>query len=134
MNCKKCKSDCNKAGTKDGKQWYKCKNEDCKYEFWEGSVIRNSSAKVGMSLGEFKAKYDTEFIVKERLGKAMSGLSRNLIYEKADIVKLAGLPASYPGFKDTLDSYDDHQGRTSSKTFYAHPDTIKELKELAKLM
>ena len=86
-----------------------------------------------MSLGEFKSKYDTDFIVNDRLNKAMKQLSRTVIYEKADIVKIAGLPASYPGFKDVLDSFIDHQGRTNSKMFYSHPETIAELKRQAKL-
>ena len=135
MNCIKCGSKAHKNGFElNGLQKYKC--TECKYNFNDGQLDEKPKAetpKVGMSLGEFKSKYDTDFIVNEKLSKAMKSLSRNLIYEKADIVKISGLPASYPGFKDVLDGFADQQGRTNSKVFYSHPDTIAELKRQAKL-
>ena len=133
MKCVSCGSKVHKNGTdKNGNQKWRCPN--CKSE---KKPIEDDNkpvaVKVGMSMNEFKTKYDTEHIVTTRLSKVMAGLSRTMIYEKADIVKLAGLPASYPGFKDTLDGYDEHQGRTNSRVFYSHPETIAELKRMAKL-
>ena len=135
MECLKCKGKTHKNGFEvgNGLQKYKC--VDCGYNFNEGQTEPQVTEKpqVGMSLGEFKSKYDTDFIVNDRLGKVIRQLSKNMIYEKADIVKLAGLPASYPGFKDVLDSFHENQGRTNSKIFYSHSDTIAELKRQAKL-
>ncbi len=135
MECLKCKGQASKNGHEpDGRQKYRCK--ECKYNFNEsqtGTPVEVKQAKVGMSFGEFKSKYDTDFIVNDKLGKVMRGLSRTVIYEKADIVKLTGLPSSYPGFKDVLDGFEDQQGRTNSRIFYSHPETIAELKRMAKL-
>lgn len=130
MQCPNCKSEkVHKNGIRNGIQRYKC--QECGKEF-TGKQER-VKPKIGMTLNEFKAKYDTDFIVNDRLTKVMNSLSRNMIYEKVDIVKMSQLPASYPGFRDTLESFKNHQGRANSKTFYSHPDTIAELKQQAKL-
>ena len=133
MNCPHCNSEKTHKNGFDGEvQQYKCTN--CGKYFRDTSSQKSIvKTKIGMTLQDFTEKFDTEFIVNDRVKKAMSQLDSGVIYEKTDIAKLSGLPTSYPGFSDTLESYSDHQGRTRSKTFYSHPDTIRELKMKAKL-
>jgi len=142
MECLTCGSDCTRNGTeRDGTQKWTCKNTECTKRYFTDKDVGvttdkpgTSKPKVGMSMNEFKKKYDTDYIVNTRVSKVMGQLSKNLIYEKSDVVKLTQLSNSYPGLSDKLAEFEDQQGRTNSRTFYGHPETIAQLKEQAKLM
>lgn len=132
MNCPKCQSDkTHKNGKekKTGKQKYYCR--DCKYNFVEGVVPQQITTKtrVGISLEEFRDKFDVEYIINKTLGK----LDANLIYDKNDIVKLSGLSYNAQGLNTILESLTAYYGKTGGKIYYSHPDTINMLKEQAKL-
>lgn len=136
MICPKCNlENTHKNGkTKKGKQKYYC--NECNYNFEEGvkprSFIRKTSTrpKVGISLEEFREKYDVDFIVE----KTMKLLDAETIYEKSDVYKLTGLSASYPGLSAAIDNQKEFQGRAGGRTLYSHPKTIEMLKESAKMM
>ena len=134
MECPLCKSKSHKNGFEKGVQKYYCSNPNCtKRNFTEKDLNGKAvplKAKIGMTLNEFRDKHDIEHIVNKTLKK----LSPNLIYEKNDIVKLAGLGHSAPGLGTVLESMSEYYGKAGSKIYYSHPDTIRELKEQAKLM
>lgn len=132
MNCTKCQSDKtykNGKEKKTGKQKYYCK--DCGYNFVDGVVPKQSISKpkVGISLEEFRNKHDVEYIITKTLDK----LDKNLVYEKADLIKLSGLPYSAQGLSTILETKSQYFGKTGGKVYYSHPDTIRALKEQAKL-
>ena len=127
MECKRCKSENtykNGKAAKSGKQQYRCK--DCGYSFEEGKYNKSN---FGMSLEEFRDKHDVEFIITKTLSK----MDKNMIYEKSDIVKMSGLPYGAQGLTNILESKKEYYGKISGKVYYSHPDTIKMLKEQAKL-
>jgi len=130
MKCPRCQSESTHKNGKSraGKQKYKC--TECGYNYEDGVTPRETvKPKVGMSLDEFRDKHDVEFIINKTLDK----LDPGVIYEKADLVKLSGLPYSAPGLTTILDSKTKYYGKISSKIYYSHPDTIKMLKDQAKL-
>jgi len=132
MKCSRCQSESTHKNGKSitGKQKYRC--NDCGYNFEEGVTPREAAPvkhKVGMSLDEFRDKHDVEYIINKTLDKLDAGV----IYEKADLVKLSGLPYSAPGLTTILESNTRYYGKISSKIYYSHPDTIKMLKDQAKL-
>ena len=132
MNCTKCQSDKtfkNGKEVKTGKQKYYCRA--CGYNFVDGVVPRHkpSPAKVGMTLEEFRNKHDVEHIITKTLNK----LDKNIVYEKADLIKLSGLPYSAQGLSTILETKGEYFGKTGGKIYYSHPDTIRTLKEQAKL-
>ena len=129
MNCKYCDSEKTyKNGFADtGKQVYMCR--DCNRTFSEGSADRKFKPKVGMTLDQFKDKFDVEHIVK----KTLSQLDKDIIYQKDDIVKLAGISYGAQGLTPILEAQTSYYGKIGGKTYYSHPDTIKMLKEQAKL-
>ena len=132
MNCKHCGSENTHKNGKEHsnkKQKYYCR--DCKRNFTEDTVSQPVKEKpsVGISLAEFRDKHDVEHII----SKTLSKLERNLIYEKADLIKLSGLPYSAQGLSTILETKSAYCGKTGGKIYYSHPDTIKMLKEQAKL-
>ena len=131
MTCPKCGSDAYRNGTdRDGSQKYRCKS--CKYNFRDSTsdVPVRSAAKIGMSLNEFREKFDVDYIVEKTLAK----LDPNIIYEKNDIYKLTGLRPGYPGLSQTIENQKLYFGKVGSTMYFSHPDTIKKLKNEAKLM
>jgi len=133
MECPKCKHNAHKNGRDEhGTQKYRCSK--CKCNFTENSSTATNEpppkVKIGMTLNEFRDKHDIEHIVNKTLKK----LRPDLIYEKNDIVKLAALNYSAPGLGTVLESKTEYYGKAGSKIYYSHPDTIKALKEQAKLM
>jgi transposase-like protein len=138
MICPLCKSKATKNGPdENGIQKYRCVNPSCeRRNFTENDPLLSgdpappTKVKIGMTLNEFRDKHDIEHIITKTLSK----LRPDLIYEKNDIVKLAALSFSAPGLTTILDSKTLYYGKTGSKIYYSHPDTIKALKEQAKLM
>jgi len=130
MACTHCNSENVRIKDVNRRRWY-CR--DCGKTYTvpaEGDPPKPSKAKIGMTLNEFRDKHDIEHIVDKTLKK----LRPDLIYEKNDIVKLAALNYSAPGLGTVLESKSEYYGKAGSKIYYSHPDTIKELKEQAKLM
>lgn len=132
MLCKHCGSESTHKNGKEystKKQKYYCR--DCERNFTEDTVSQPVKEKpsVGISLAEFRDKHDVEHII----SKTLSKLERNLIYEKADLIKLSGLPYSAQGLSTILETKSAYCGKTGGKIYYSHPDTIKMLKEQAKL-
>ena len=130
MNCPRCQSEStykNGSDPKTKKQTYVCKS--CKRSFTMGTKQSTSSPKVGISLEEFRNKHDVEHIITKTLNK----LDKNLVYEKADLIKLSGLPYSAQGLSTILETKSEYFGKTGGKIYYSHPDTIRVLKEQAKL-
>ena len=129
MNCKHCQSENTFKNGRDGhtkKQTYVCK--DCKRSFTVGDTP-DGKPKVGISLEEFRDKHDVEYII----CKTLDNLDKDLIYEKADLIKLSGLPYSAQGLSTILEAKSIYYGKIGGKVYYSHPDTIKMLKEQAKL-
>jgi len=129
MNCPKCNSEKNHKNGKErsGKQKYHC--TACGYNFTSDSVMKKPTPHVGISLTEFRSKFDVDFITKETLDK----LDPNVIYEKNDIIKLSGLRPGYPGLSATIEAQKDYYGKIGSTLYFSHPNTIAELKSQAKL-
>lgn len=129
MRCKKCGSDSYKNGrTKEGNQKYRCKS--CGYNFEESTTPRNGtqpSKRIGMTIDDFRKKHDVDYIVEQTLNK----LDKGIIYEKNDVVNLSGLRAGYPGLSAALENATTHKGRAGGVNYWAHPDTIEELKRQA---
>ena len=128
MKCTHCSSDNTQKYGKEpntGKQRYKC--TDCGKQFTPDSKL--SKPKVGISLSEFRDKHDVEYII----SKTLDQLEKTLVYEKADLIKLSGLPYSAQGLSTILESKTAYYGKISGKVYYSHPDTIKMLKDDAKL-
>lgn len=131
MECPKCNGNAHKNGFEKGIQKYRC--TECNYNFTDAQVGKEPpkpKIKIGMTLNEFRDKHDIEHIVTKTLTK----LRADTIYEKNDIVKLAALNYSAPGLSTVLESKTSYYGKAGSKIYYSHPDTIRELKEQAKLM
>jgi len=131
MNCPRCQSSKTHKNGKElsGKQKYFC--NECKYNFTEDSVSLSPvpKTKIGMSLDEFRDKHDVEHIVAKTLKK----LDKNLIYEKGDLIKLSGLSYGTQGLSAILESQSAYYGKIGGRVYFSHPDTIKTLKEQAKL-
>jgi hypothetical protein len=129
MICSKCQSEKTHKNGKSpqGKQRYKC--TACGYNFEDGVAPRLSKPKVGMSLTEFREKFDVDFIVDDTL----NGLDPDIIYEKNDIIKLTGLRPGYPGLSPTIEAAKDYYGKVGSTMYFSHKDTILKLKNDAKL-
>jgi uncharacterized C2H2 Zn-finger protein len=136
MRCPRCNNDKIYKDGKDrnGIQKYKCPK--CGKYFNENTAGKESApnplpdkSKVGMSLNDFRSKFDVEFIVE----KTLSELKKDVIYEKNDVYKLTGLRAGYPGLSATLEDkkFSQYRGRTGGKDYFSHPDTIKQLIEEA---
>lgn len=132
MICKKCNSE--RVGIHDKhytKNKVRMKCADCKHTWSEEKTTPEiqDNPKVGMSLDEFRDKHDVEFII----GKTLEKLDRDMIYEKNDLVKMSGLPYGAQGLSTILESKSTYYGKISGKVYYSHPDTIKMLKDQAKL-
>ena len=129
MTCPKCGSDAFRNGKdRNGTQKYVCKS--CKFNFNGGTPEVRPTAKIGMSLNEFREKFDVDFIVDKTLTK----LDPNIIYEKNDICKMTGLRPGYPGLTQTIENQKQYYGKVGSTMYFSHPDTIRKLKQEAKLM
>ena len=131
MICPRCNSEKTHKNGKDqkGMQKYKC---SCGYNFDEGIAAKNDPVvkhKIGMSLNDFREKFDVDFIVQ----KTLSGLDPEIIYEKNDIIKLTGLRPGYPGLSPTIEAAKDYYGKVGSTMYFSHKDTILNLKNDAKL-
>jgi len=130
MDCPKCKSTKTHKNGKEkgtGKQKYKC--TACGYNYVDGIKPQFEHKKIGMTLDEFRDKHDIEHIIKKTLAK----LEKDLIYQKDDIVKLAGISYGAQGLGPILEAQSPYYGKTGGKVYYSHPDTIKMLKDKAKL-
>jgi len=135
MKCPRCENDKIYKDGKDtnGTQKYRCPK--CGKCFNENTGLKEgdptepvppgAASRIGMSLNDFRAKYDVEFIVE----KTLRNLKKDVIYEQGDVYKLTGLRAGYPGLKATLEDnkFSQYRGRTGGSNYYSHPDTIKEL-------
>lgn len=128
VQCKHCNS--TNLVFKDRKMnRYKCK--DCGRTFIDdGEKTEPTKPKVGMTLSEFRGRFDVDFIVK----RTLDTLEKNMIYEKTDIIKMTGLRAGFPGLSQTIDDQKKYYGKVASTMYFSHPDTIAALKEQAKLM
>lgn len=136
--CEKCGGDMVKNGSSRGYQAFKCKNcggskyvqynsQDPTSPQQETSTPKPSTTQqIGMPIDEFRKKHDTEYIIKNTL----SSLSEDIVYEKADVLKIAGLRPGYPGVSILLESqqFKMFTGKTNGVTYFGHPKTIQELK------
>ena len=130
MNCPHCQSTkLHKNGKeRNGRQKFKC--TVCDRGFTDPTSDTNITRnKVGISLNEFRSKYDVDFIVK----KTLENLDPNMIYEKNDIIKLTGLRAGYPGLSATIEDQKRYYGKIGSTLYFSHPKTIEDLINQAKL-
>ena len=127
MKCKNCDSEKTHKNGRDastGKQVYKFR--DCGKTFTDTTQVK---PKLGMTLDQFRDKHDVEHIVT----KTLELLSGDLVYEKNDVIKLSGLSHGTPGMTAILESKSQFYGKIGGKIYFSHPDTIKMLKEQAKL-
>jgi len=129
MKCPKCGSDntVKNGQTENGSPRIKCR--DCGKRSTVNGTVKKVKNDVGMTLDEFREKYDVEYM----LDRVLRDLSKNKVYEKHDILKLANLPISTPGASTILESRKAYYGKNHSKMIFSHPDTITMLKETAKL-
>jgi DNA-directed RNA polymerase subunit M/transcription elongation factor TFIIS len=138
MDCKRCGSEntYKNGKEKNGDQKYRC--AACGYNFTENTVPREHYAqtvkneapaprKLGMSIEDFRKKHDVDYIVDTALAK----LDRKTIYEKSDVIALTGLRAGYPGLSAALENATEYKGRSGGVTYWAHPETVEELKRQA---
>lgn len=106
----------------NGKPYVKCKV--CgKYGYSSDEQPVNT---IGISLDEFRKKNDVKYIITT----VLKGLSPDMMYEKADIYRIAGLRPGFPGVQTILESKEvaDYTGKVNSSVWFGHPKTIKELK------
>ena len=85
IKCPECKSENTYKNGKEkgsGKQKYICK--DCSKNFYGDAVPGATKLKVGMTLDEFRDRHDVEHIITKTLEK----LDPDMIYEKADLIKI----------------------------------------------
>ena len=108
---------------------YKCTNEKCTKKHYTVHTEEAKTNNIGMSLDQFRSKFDVDFILAETLKK----LDPETIYEKNDVYQMTGLSPSYPGLGHALEAADDYYGKAGGKPLFSHPDTIRMLKETAKL-
>ena len=130
MKCPKCGStehfkDGKEPGT--GFQRYRCKQ--CNRYYNENSALKSETimekkSTIGMTLDQFREKHDVDYIVE----KTLKGLSKGMIYEKTDVVKLSGLRSGYPGLSMALESATEFKGKAGGVSYWGHPDTISNLK------
>ena len=136
MNCPECKSENLRVHDRySSKTKTRMKCKDCDHA-WSvphdeapGVLLKTNKPAVGISLDEFRSKFDVDFIVKETVDK----LDPNVIYEKNDIIKLSGLRPGYPGLSATIEAQKNYYGKIGSTLYFSHPRTIEELKSQAKL-
>ena len=130
MNCPRCKSvKVYKNGMRRNQQQYKCK--DCGMFFRspiEGiDVIKPNKHKMGISKEDFRKKHDIHF----RLTQVLGQFEDDIFYEKADLLKMAGMPLSQTGVNTVLesDTFKDYTGKAGGKTYYAKFELIEEMKK-----
>jgi len=128
--CPKCGSrDLAKNGSKKGKQRYRCNG--CGFYFTDNSEIKRLVTKSkkmgGISVELFRKEYDVVFI----LSQVPEKFQDDTLYEKSDIIKMAGLTANFKGIPTVLESseWKQYKGRVNQKDWYAKPALIKKLKD-----
>lgn len=135
--CPKCHSDqVNSEGpdARTGYKRYRCKecgkyfNENTAY--YNGKTVEHKPSVprtrgMGMSLSEFRAKHDVDFIVQN----VLDSLDPEKVYEKSEVVQLTGLRAGYPGLSAAIENASEYKGRAGGNSFWSHPDTIRQLKK-----
>ena len=131
MDCPKCGSEAHIHQRHANSISYRCKNPECKKTFTVKNTVKNAAKinGVGMSLDQFRSKYDVDYILAETLNK----LDPDTIYEKSDIYQMTGLSPSYPGLGHALDAAEKYYGKAGGRPLFSHPKTIAMLKETAKL-
>lgn len=80
---------------------------------------------VGISIDEFRQKHDLDFI----LTQVLENLDPDLVYEKADVIKLTGLRVGYPGLSNALEAASEYMGRAGGVNYWGARETIKKLKD-----
>ena len=118
MKCSKCNSTNTKIHDKNAsKSTMRMKCSDCGHSWSipkDGSEpIKAKSPNVGMTLEQFRSKHDVDFI----LNNALTTLSPDLIYMKADVYQICGLSASTPGLGSALDVKSEYYGKTGTEVF-----------------
>ena len=80
----------------------------------------------GISIEQFRKNYDIVFILSQIPEKFEEGV----LYEKSDIITMAGLSPGFPGIPTVLESeeWKKYQGRAGQKTWYGQPGLISKLK------
>ena len=132
MECPYCHTESNRR--KDTNRYF-CMNPECTHQTFtvglkaHSKTITKPTSKIGMSVKDFRERFDVEYIV----DKTLKALDQTIIYEKSDLYKLTGLRAGYPGLAATLEDkkFSEYKGRVGGKDYFSHPDTIKELIETA---
>ena len=135
IKCPSCGSqEISKNGSKKGIQRYICRS--CGKYFSEHiNVVGNKKFVTklktkkmgGISVEQFRKEYDVVFILSQVPEKFEDGL----LYEKSDVIKIAGLTPNFKGITMALDSaeWKQYKGRVNQKDWYAKPELIKKLKE-----
>jgi len=137
MKCVDCGSEkVHFNGKKRNRQQYRCSAcgstkvpEGAKSHTPEPRKADIIKPRVGMSLNDFRSKYDVDYILRDTLAK----LDRDTIYEKSDVYQMTGLSPSYPGLGHAMEAADKYYVRVGGRVLYSHPDTIKMLKDTAKM-
>jgi hypothetical protein len=144
MKCYQCNTEAefarNGRDSRTGIQTFICKN--CKKTVYETKLkrfndmevkevkeekINGTPRKLGMSIEDFRKKHDVDYIVEQALAK----LDEKMVYEKSDVIALTGLRAGYPGLSAALENATEYKGRSGGVTYWAHPNTVQELKRQA---
>ena len=81
----------------------------------------------GISVDNFRKSYDVVFI----LSQVPEKFEDDVLYEKSDIINMAGLSAGFQGIGTVLESeaWKKYIARAGSKSWYGKPELIVKLKE-----
>jgi len=125
-----------KNGSQGGRQQYRCRT--CKRYFKEGYEPKDSIKKtkrfitksiknMGISVDQFRKKHDIVFI----LSQVMERFEEGMLYEKSDVIKMAGLSPGYSGISTVLESenFKKYSGKAGSTRYWARPELITKLTE-----
>ena len=133
LKCPYCQSaNLIKNGFPKGIQQYKCK--DCRKYFSEsttrkesGLLVKPKSKSMGISKEDFRKKHDISF----RLSQVIGMFEDDTFYEKADLLKMAGMSPAQPGAQLVLDSdiFKEYVGKAGGRTYYAKPELIVEMRK-----
>ena len=125
--CPKCGAKAHKDGRdiRNGVQKYKCRA--CKYNFRETTLQNLTKPNMGISLEEFKNKYDPVTQVREAVKK----LEKGTLYKRQEFVQKFGIKA-VGGYREVLnnDEFEQYRGNVNNEIqYFGHPEDIKRLKD-----
>lgn len=131
MKCIKCDKEMVKNGfSKSGKQKYICRkcgyNHEAPREFEEVKPETHSEKQSGITEAQLRAKHDNHYIIDKKCKELKPGT----FLTNGEFIQFCGIrPGSgYRGIIEHPD-YDKYHGRAGSIIYWAHPDSIKKLKD-----